>query len=128
MVLQRGADLRSRPVKEHSLIGLAQAQGVARLLGRPAADVTQGDHLTLADGELRDRLQQDPARLVGGEALLGRAPLDGRPRPHTRIGAAARLEAVDVYGRLVGALDAAALQKREWQDATLALAFGARLV
>ena len=75
-------------MEQHSLVGLAEPQGVARLRGRPAADVAQGDHLALADGELGDRLQQDPARLLGAEALLGRGPLGGRAGPRAGVGIA----------------------------------------
>ena len=106
VALQRRAHLRSRPVKEHSLVGLGQPQGVAGLGRRQAADVAQRDHLALARRKLGDRIEQGPPRLVLAEALIGRVPFDRRARPGAGLLIARRLKPVGVDGRLVAALGA----------------------
>ncbi len=115
-------------MKEHSLVRLAETQGVARLGRRPPADVAKRDHVALARRQIGDRLEKHPARLIRCQALLRRLPGRRRARPLARMLIAGRLKAIRVDGGLVATFLAAPSKERERQDPALALAAGPRLV
>src|SRR5215208_7680220 len=125
MLLKRRSHLGARAVQEHSLIGLGQVQGVARLLGAPPQQVAHGDHLALARREVTDRPQHHVASLGGLELALGFLPRGGRARPPSRPLAPPALEAIGV-DRWATALLVAAAKERKGQDASLAGPPGAR--
>ena len=70
VLLERGPHFCAGPMEQHSLIRLGEPENVARLLGRQALDVAEGDHRPLVLGERRNRLLDRPARLAGEQALL----------------------------------------------------------
>jgi hypothetical protein len=114
-------------VQEHSLIGLAEVQGVADLLGVPATDVAQRDHLALARGQIPDRAQHDITGLGDLELVLRILPGDRGTGPPARPLAATALELIWIHRR-ASALLVAPSQQRERHDPPLALAPRACLV
>ena len=109
------------------MVCLAEVQCVADLLGIPATDVTQRDHLALARREVPDRLQQHIARLVRLQLGLRVLPGHRRAGPPTRAFPALALEAIRVERR-ASPLLVAAPEQSEWQDPALPRAARARLV
>ena len=107
-----------RAVQQHSLIDLAEVERVTDLLRRPALDVAQGDHGTLARRQRLDRPRDQLARLRREDALLRQ--LARRRRP------AARMQRV-VLGQEAIRVDrglrhaARLVQRRERQRPALAL-------
>src|SRR4051794_39338539 len=125
--LQRRADLRAGPMQEHSLVDLADVEGVADLLRRPALDVAQDDDLALARGQCVDGRANAVDRLAADQALVGTALPVARcggpvPGPAAVPG---RQEALRVDRILVRVRAADA---RERGAAGLALAAGLRAV
>ena len=55
ILFKRSTDLRSRPVEEHALIGLRNAEEATGFLRRPPLDVAQDDDLTLTGGQSFNR-------------------------------------------------------------------------
>src|SRR5262249_5724199 len=61
-------------MEQYTLIGLGNAENVARLLRGEALDVTEGDHGTLVLRECGNRLLDHATRLAGEQPLLRNAP------------------------------------------------------
>jgi hypothetical protein len=95
VLLQRFADFGAGPVEQHSLISLAEVQGVTDVFGGPTFDVTEGDDLALGGRKSGDRAIDGGTSFGGEEAFLGeRIPVGREGRPVTGPLVTGREEAV----------------------------------
>src|SRR5581483_6433531 len=85
VLLERRPHLGAGAVKEHPLVGLAQAERVARLARAEPAEVPQGDHLPLAGRKAADRVEHHRAGAVAREALVGLLPAGVRRSRSPRV-------------------------------------------